>query len=185
MKKTATLVIAILLLAQIVFAQEKYFTRSGTLTFFSKAPMENIEATNNQASCIFDTETGEIAVTAQMKGFEFEKALMQEHFNENYVESHKFPKATFKGKIGNFSSVSFSNTSPLNVDVAGTLTIHGVDNEISTSGTLTKKDNKYVVYSKFNTSPEDFDIKIPKAVINNIAEEIEVTVKLELEPYVQ
>jgi len=185
MKKSIFILFAGILISHVVFAQDKYFTRNGTLSFFSKTPMENIEAKNNQTSCIFDTETGDIAVSAQMKGFEFEKALMQEHFNENYVESHKFPKATFKGKIVNFSSISLSANSPVEMKVVGVLVVHGVDKEIRTSGTLTKKDEGYEAYSKFKVSTADFDIKIPKAVINNIAEEIEVTIKLQLRPYVQ
>jgi len=147
--------------------------------------MENIEAKNHQTSCIFDTETGDIAVSAQMKGFEFEKALMEEHFNENYVESHKFPKATFKGKIANFSALSLSTDSPTKVEVNGTLNVHGVDKEIIGTGLLTKKEGNYEAKATFNVTTADFDIKIPKAVINNIAKEIEVTINLQLEPYVQ
>lgn len=185
MKKSALLISGILLCSQFVLAQGKYFTRSGTLTFFSKTTMENIEAKNNQSSCIFDTETGEIAISALMKGFEFEKALMQEHFNENYVESHKYPKATFKGIIKDYASISISDNTPVNVIVVGTLTVHGVDKEIETASTLTKKGDNYEALSKFNVSADDFDIKIPKAVVNNIAKEIEVTANLQLEPYVQ
>ena len=166
------------------FAQDNYFTRSGTLSFFSATPMENIEAKNSQTSCILNTSTGEIAVSAQMKGFEFEKALMQEHFNENYVESHKYPKATFKGKIVDFSPESISESAK-EVKIEGILNVHGVDKEISTTATISKKDDAYDAVSKFKVAASDFDIKIPKAVINNIAKEIEVSINLQLEPYVQ
>ncbi|MDZ7607020.1 MAG: hypothetical protein U5K79_15845 [Cyclobacteriaceae bacterium] len=99
MKTNLTLLFALLLLSNLAVAQSKFFTRNGTTSFFSKTPMENIEAVNNQSSSVFDTEKGEIAVSAQMKGFEFEKALMEEHFNENYVESEKYPTAMSKGPL--------------------------------------------------------------------------------------
>jgi len=184
MKKILKLGIVLLFTSNIIFAQSKYFTRSGSLTFFSKTPVENIEAKNNQASSIFDTESGEIALSAQMKGFEFEKALMQEHFNENYVESHKYPKATFKGKITDFSLQSISDT-PVEVEVVGILNIHGVDKEVTAIGTIAKQAENFRAQSTFFVSAADFDIKIPAAVINNIADQIEVTVELQLEPYVQ
>ena len=168
-----------------IFAQQKYFTRSGTISFFSETSVENIEAINHQASCILNMETGEIAVSVQMNGFEFNKALMQEHFNENYVESHKFPKATFKGEVVGFSTLTFSDSSPKTVEVKGLLSLHGVDKEVMTTGTMTKENDKYTALAKFIVSPADFDIKIPKAVINNISDKIEISVQLPLEPYVQ
>lgn len=184
MKKSTFLVIIILISANIGFGQGKYFTRNGTLAFYSKTPMENIEAKNHQASSIFDSESGDIAVSAQMKGFEFEKALMEEHFNENYVESHKYPKATFKGKIVDFSSISISEVAQ-EVRVKGTLDVHGVGKEINITANISKKNDNYEAKSTFIVSASDFDIKIPKAVINNIAKEIEVSINLQLEPYVQ
>lgn len=184
MKKSVFIGVAVLFISQLAFGQGKYFTRNGTLSFFSKTPMENIEAKNHQASCVFNSETGEIAVSAQMKGFEFEKALMEEHFNENYVESHKYPKATFKGKIVIFSSVSISDVAE-EVKINGIINVHGVDKEINSTATILKKNDTYEANSTFVVSASDFDIKIPKAVINNIAEEIEVSIHLQLEPYVQ
>jgi hypothetical protein len=185
MKKNIALILLSLSITSLSVAQGKYFTRNGTLTFFSKTPVENIEAVNHQASSIFDTASGDIAVSAQMKGFEFEKALMQEHFNENYVESDKFPKATFKGQVVNFSLAAIPDNAPVEVEVKGILNVHGVDKEITTKGSLTKKENSFEAFSTFHVSAADFDIKIPKAVINNIAEKIEVTIHLQLEPYVQ
>lgn len=184
MKKLSFLVFLTLVGTHIVNGQSKYFTRSGSLSFFSETPMENIEAKNTQTSCIFDTETGEIAVSAQMKGFEFEKALMEEHFNENYVESHKYPKATFKGKIIDFPSLTISEEAQ-EVKLNGMLNVHGVDKEINTTATLSKNDEGYKAISKFEVTAADFEIKIPKAVVSNIAEEIEVSINLQLEPYVQ
>ena len=97
MKKQLVIIIITLFSASLANAQDKFFTKSGQVIFSSKTSLENIEAHNKSATCVLDTKTGNLQFAVLMKGFEFEKALMQEHFNENYVESHKFPKAEFKG----------------------------------------------------------------------------------------
>jgi len=165
------------------FSQDKYFTRTGTISFFSESPMENIEAINHQVSSILDTQNGEIAVSAQMKGFEFEKALMQEHFNENYIESDKFPTATFKGTVIQFDITSLKENEPQEFDVEGELTIHGVTRPIKSKVRIVTEGNLIKGTSVFNIAVKDYDIKIPKAVINNIAEEVKTTIKLNLEPF--
>lgn len=164
-------------------AQSKYFTRNGNITFFSKAPLENIEAVNQQVSAILDFASGEAAFQVLMKGFQFKKALMQEHFNESYVESDKYPKATFKGKIKNPSAVNLKQNGVYVVNIAGTLDMHGVSNPVDASGTVEMKDGKMYVKSKFNIKSKDYKIKIPTAVKDNIAESIEVTVYLICNPY--
>ena len=174
---------ALLICSSMAFAQSKFFTRSGTISFFSKTPMENIKAVNNQSSAIFDTEKGEIAVSAQMKGFEFEKALMQEHFNENYVESDKFPAATFKGIIKDYNKSSFKTDEEKVVNLEGDLTMHGVTKHISTPAKIIWGKDKISATSEFNISVADYNIKIPKAVIDNIAESILVNVVFNLDPY--
>ena len=182
--KTKQLILLLSLITSIsVQAQNRFFTRTGTLQFYSETPVENIEATNHQASSIFDIESGEIAVSAQMKGFEFEKALMQEHFNENYVESEKYPTATFKGTIKNYDKSSFLKDQENKIEVEGELTLHGVTKKINTIATIVWGDKTIKANTKFNVSPDDFNIKIPKAVIDNIAKTILVLVELNLEPY--
>ena len=163
------------------FAQEKYFTRSGTLSFFSSTPMEDIEAKNSQTSCILNTSTGEIAVSAQMKGFEFEKALMQEHFNENYMESDEFPNAIFKGKVVNAGDIDFSGDGSYDAAIEGELTIHGVTKAVEEKGTFTISDGKIQGQSVFNVLLEDYKIKVPGAVKQQISESIEITVDVMLE----
>ena len=185
MKKSILLSIPLFLIAAHLFGQGKYFTRTGTISFFSETSVENIEAVNNQVSSILDTGTGEIAISAQMIGFEFEKALMQEHFNENYVESEKFPKTTFKGKIMNYSELPDMMKEERQVQVEGELTVHGVTRSIKTVGTLKKDGQVIEVHAVFPVKIADHDIKIPKAVINNIAEAVEVKVSLSLNPYNQ
>lgn len=164
-------------------AQNRFFTRTGTIRFFSETPMENIEAINNQTSSVFDVESGEIAVSAQMKGFEFEKALMQEHFNENYVESGKFPTATFKGNIKNYDKSKIKVDESQTVEIEGDLTMHGETKRINSQATIFWGQNNIKTSSSFNVKVEDFKIKIPKAVVNNIAESILVNVNFNLEPY--
>src|SRR5690606_29851446 len=104
----------------------KYLTRSGKVTFFSSTPLEAIEAFNNEAASVMDAKTGDIVFQVPIRSFKFENALMQEHFNENYLESSKYPKAEFKGKITDINKVNFSKDGTYNVTSKGNLTIHGV-----------------------------------------------------------
>ncbi len=158
-------------------AQSKYLCRNGQASFYSKAMAENIEAHNGQTSAVLDTQTGAIAVSIPVSGFKFEKALMQEHFNENYMESGKYPKAIFKGKITDFKEMDFTEESQVNI--SGEITIHGVTKAIQVAGTLGRKDENMMGSVTFDLKVADFDIKIPKVVINNIAETVQVMVDLE------
>ena len=158
-----------------VFAQ-KYMTRTGKVTFFSSTPVENIEAFNNDVSSVLYSKSGEVAFVVPIKSFKFEKALMQEHFNENYMESDKYPKADFKGKVTNLGDVNFAKDGNYSVKVAGALTIHGVTKNVSLPGTITVKGGSITTNSKFKVKTADYGIKIPAMVKNKIAEQIEVTV---------
>lgn len=174
MKKTITILVLALGI-QLGYAQ-KFMTQNGTISFYSKAPMEDIEAVNNQVSAVLDAENGAIASSLLMKAFMFEKALMQEHFNEKYVESEKFPKSTFKGNIENYASLKLSST-PVKISVKGQLTIHGVTKEVVAEGTLAKTaDDQLKATFNFNVALADFNIKIPGAVKENIAENIQINV---------
>lgn len=155
-------------------AAQRLIDRSGTATFFSEAPLENIEAKNNQALAAIDLKTGDVAVSMLMKGFRFEKALMEEHFNENYVESDKFPKATFRGRLLDYDPVIFKTPEKFSYPVEGELTIHGVTRRLFTKADITVTPRNIVVMVHFKLKVEDFDIQIPMAVINNIAKEVEV-----------
>lgn len=157
---------------------QKYITRTGSISFFSEAPLENIEAYNNQVSGVVDLETGGMAFTLLMRAFTFEKALMQEHFNEKYVESQKFPKATFKGNIKDFDSLKLG-TEKVDITVSGKLTIHGVTKDLSAPGTLRKDTNGNIEgKSVFNINLQDYEIKVPSAVRKNIADNIEIKVNM-------
>lgn len=155
---------------------QKVFTKNGSISFFSKTAMENIDAKNNQVMSVLNTQTGEMQFSVLIKAFHFEKALMEEHFNENYMESNKFPKATFKGSLNDISKIDFSKDGSYNVAVSGNLTIHGVTNEVSSPGVITIKNGVPSASSKFNIKLKDYGVTVPKVVKDNIAETIDITV---------
>jgi len=160
------------------FAQQKYLTKSGTLSFEASVPsFEEVAANNNAVTAILNTENGEFAALALVKGFRFKNALMEEHFNENYAESDDFPKATFRGKINDFSSNNLNTSSTIN----GSLTFHGETkdlNDIDVS--ISEKGGKIVLSGSFKTKASDYKIKIPKVVRNKVTDEVEVSFEFEL-----
>jgi hypothetical protein len=180
MKKITTLLVIALLTSTLVNAQ-KYMTKGGTIKFSSETPMEKIEAVNHQANSALDFSSGNFVFKVLIRGFEFEKALMQEHFNENYMESEKFPNSTFSGKISNLKDVNLGKDGVYKVVVEGDMTMHGVTNKIKVNGTLEVKAGKVTAKSSFNVAPKDYNITIPKAVIKNIAEAIQVDVMVQLD----
>lgn len=180
--KHLSILLGLILLTSVGFSQ-KYLTKNGHIKFYSETPMETIEAHNHQVNSALDIKSGDFVFKVLMKSFEFEKALMQEHFNENYVESDKYPNAMFKGKISNISEIDFTKSGEYKAMVEGDLTMHGVTQKVSESGTFVIKDGKVVGNSVFKVKPEDYKIKIPKTVLDNIAEEIEVTVEVSLAEY--
>ncbi len=159
-----------------------FITRNGTIRFFSEAPLENIEAINRQVFAALDTESGEMAFRVVMRAFTFEKALMQQHFNDNFVESHQYPNATFEGTVKDISSIDFSVDGQHNVEVMGNLTIKDVTKSITEPGVLEIKDGNIMAESIFMVKPEEYNISIPGRYVRNIASEIEVSVRLELRP---
>lgn len=174
MKKLILFIIAISLLTGA--EAQKYITKTGYIGFFSHTPVEDIKADNNQVASALDASTGDIVFQALIKSFKFEKALMEEHFNENYLESEKFPKSTFTGKITNIESVLFSKPGKYEITVTGDLTLHGVTKKITEKGIIEVTQEGITATSKFTITPEDYNIKIPNVVRNNIAKTIEVTV---------
>lgn len=161
---------------------QKYMTKNGFIGFYSHTPMEDIKGDNNQVAGVLDTSTGEIVFQALIKSFHFDRALMEEHFNENYMESDKFPKSTFKGKITDLSSIDFTKNGIYNVTVEGDLTIHDVTNKIATKGTLEIVTGGINANAKFKIVPEDYKITIPGVVREKIAKDLEVTVKMKYTP---
>jgi hypothetical protein len=161
---------------------QKFMTKNGYIGFFSHTPVEDIKADNNQVAGVLDISTGELVFQVLIKSFHFEKALMEEHFNENYMESDKFPKSTLKGKIINLSDVDFTKPGKYDVTVEGDLNIHDVTNKVSVKGTIEVVTEGINATSKFNIVPEDYKISIPGVVRDNIAKNLEVTVTMKYSP---
>ena len=168
------------ILVTVCNSQERYLTKNGAITFYSKMPLEDIKADNNQVLSIIDASSGKMAISILMKSFMFKKALMQEHFNENYVDSDKYPKATFKGAIIDFDTIT---TSERFLAIIGNLTIHGETKEI-TINALTKKTGEVIeMAGDFFINLADFNVKIPSIVKNNISEKIKVSFRFQHKPY--
>jgi polyisoprenoid-binding protein YceI len=166
---------------KVSFTQEKYFTKTGKIQFFSKTSAENIDATNRSVAVILDSKTGDIQFAVLMKGFEFKKALMQEHFNTKYVESDKFPKAEFKGQVTNNSEIKYTTDGTYNAKVKGKLTLHGVTKDVESTGTITVKSGKITVTSVFNILLPDYSIQVPAVNRSQISDDIKITVDCSLD----
>ena len=179
-KKTIILFGLFLALGTSIHAQ-KYFSKTGEISFYSSTPIEDIEASSHTATTVLDAESGKIQWAVLIKSFEFEKALMQEHFNENYMESSKFPKASFKGQILDFAKLDLEKDGTYVVNVSGQLTIHGEVNPIENQATFIVKDGKLQANSNLKVSVADFGIELPSVVKDNIAKKIIIDVKANYE----
>ena len=162
-----------------IFAKELYITRSGNIDFFSSTPIEDIKAINNQVSCVLDRNNGQFAFQIPIKAFAFKNALMQEHFNESYLESDIYPKAVFKGKVLGWNNIELSKDS-LEVFIEGDLTMHGETNQIKQSGLMWLSSGSIRGECIFDVKLVDYNVKVPKIVSENIAEIIKVRVRVEL-----
>ncbi|MDP4263046.1 MAG: YceI family protein [Bacteroidota bacterium] len=182
MKKTGIVTALAFLLSLSVNAQGKFYTKTGKVSFYSKTPVENIEAVNKSAVAVLDTKTGDLQFATLIKGFEFKKALMQEDFNRDYVESDKFPRAEFKGQITNNSEINYTTDGSYTAKVKGKLTIHGVTNDVELTGTITVKNGKIEAKSVFNVQYADYKITIRQLYKDNISSTIRVTVDCSLDP---
>lgn len=160
---------------------QKYMTKTGTIDFNSKAPLETIEGKNKAVACLLDTKTGALDFVVQIKSFVFDKQLLQEHFNENYMESDKFPKATFKGVITNLAAINFSKDGEYKAEAKGKLTIHGITRDVTYQGKVIVRNGKLMLTSLFNLLLADYNISIPSAVKDKIAKEVKVNVNATLE----
>ena len=167
-----------LLICQVGYAQ-KYFTRTGITQFkASEKAYEPVEANNESTTAILNTKTGQVAAQVFIAAFQFDNALMQEHFNENYMDSHQYPKATFKGELKDFSKKKLTSDSSFDLD--GVLTIKGIEKEVLTKVYLKEENNRLYITSNFWVKPEDFDIKIPSIVRDKIAQQIQISIAYEL-----
>lgn len=182
MKKSLLTLAIIFSGAGLLNAQDKFFTKSGKISFYSKASLENIEAHNKTVTCVLDTKSGNLQFAVMMKAFEFEKALMQEHFNENYIESHKFPKAEFKGQVINNPEINYAKDGKYPAKVKGKLTLHGQTRDVETTGTIEVKGGRVEADAVFNVALADYNVTIPAMVKDNISKVVNITVDCSLEP---
>jgi len=161
---------------------QNYITRNGNVSFFSHTPLEDIKAENNEAVSVLDAATGNLEFKVAVKSFHFPKTSMEEHFNtDDYMASEKYPKAGFKGKITNISSVNFSKNGSYDVSVSGDLTIRDVTKNITAKGTITVKDGNVTVTATFTVSRRDYNVIGEAYVQKRIAEQIDITVNCQYE----
>jgi hypothetical protein len=165
-------------------AQNRYFTKTGHIEFYSHTAMEDVKGVNDQVTSFLDIATGDMVFSVLNRSFQFAKPLMQEHFNENYMESERFPKASFEGKIADLKTIDFTKPGKYPVKVAGKLTLHGVTKDIGAAGDLTVGKDKISGESVFLVNPEDYDIRIPAVVKQNFEESMKVTVQMNYQLYV-
>lgn len=167
-----------------VNAQDKQFTKTGKINFDATAPKspENIDGINKSVICVLDTKSGAMQFAVMMKGFEFDRALMQEHFNENYVESNKFPKAEFKGTVTNNASVNYAKDGTYPVKVKGKLTMHGETKDVEADGKISIAGGKVAANADFSVPLEEYKISIPQLVADKVAKNAKIKVDCALEP---
>lgn len=174
MKKLMFLVGAIGLVFNL--SAQKIFTKKGIVKFTASSSAEPIAGKTNTAASVLDITSGNLEFSLLVKSMKFEKALMEEHFNENYMESVKFPKAIFKGKITNLSDINWTKDGKYSAKISGDLTIHGVTKSISTTADLVIKSGKVDADAKFNIQVADYKIEIPSLVKDKIAKTANIEV---------
>jgi hypothetical protein len=168
------ILLAMLCFANSVTSQEKMVCKSGIITFEASVPsFEEVKATNNSVTFVLNPATGEIASLALMKEFRFKVALMEEHFNENYMETDQFPKAIFKGKIDGFDAKTLT-ANPKDYTIKGTLELHGKKKAISVTAKISKSDSGIKILSNFSVNASDFNIVIPSLVKSKVSNKINI-----------
>lgn len=187
MKKSAFISVVFLAAINVISLSqvaEKYVSSKTHIKFFSKTPAEDIEANNYASVSIFNTKTGEGIFSVPMQSFEFEKALMQEHFNnKNFLSTKDFPEAKLNSKITNIDDIDFSKDGSYEANISGDITIKGKTNPVSEKATITVKGNQVNVQSKLNITLADYEIVFVKGKpSSNIAKTVEVTVHAEYQP---
>lgn len=164
-------------------AQPIYKLKEGKVSFFAGTPMEDIDAVTNKFQALMNTETGEVFVSIKNTDFKFKRSLMQEHFNENYMESDKYPKSEFKGLLSDVSVFNNATDKPVNTIVKGVLSMHGVSKEKEIPLQIKKSDKAFFVHSEFEVFLEEFKIDRPKILWEKLAEKVKITLHATLAPY--
>jgi hypothetical protein len=172
------LVLLISIVLSVSLNSQVYKQTSSEVHFFSEAPLENIEALNKDSKAVLRTKDSALVVVITNLAFRFEKPLMEEHFNENYMESETYPYSSFKGKV--VSGMDFSEDGTYEVEVKGMFEVHGVKEEKSFKGMISKSGNIIRFSASFTMHLEDYKIKVPTMYVKNIAEDVKVDLKFEL-----
>ncbi len=180
--KRLVIIVCAVIISRAGFSQERFFTKKARVSFISKAPLENIEAVNQVAVSVLDKSSGQLDFSVLIKGFEFAKALMQEHFNEDYMESDKYPKAIFRGRIEDISVIDFKKDGKYQVAVSGKLMLHGETRDIHIPAELVIDKGIISCTSEFSITLEDYHIMIPGIVKDNIAKTVKVAISTKYEP---
>lgn len=180
MRRIFLLLAAVAITATGLRAQQIYSTKTGKISFFSDAPLEDIEARNSEVESKLAPSNGQVIFTLLIKGFQFKNQLMEDHFNEDYLESSKFPKSDFRGIITNIKEIDFSKDGSYPTRVKGSLTIHGVTREVETAGTIEVRGGKVAAKTKFNVNLKDYGIG-GALIGKKIAETIAVSVDSQYE----
>lgn len=165
---------ATLFVVAVAVAQDKMVTKTGKITFEASVPaFEEVKGKNDGVTCVLNAKTGEIASLALMKGFRFKLALMEEHFNENYVESDTYPKSTFKGKIEGFNAAALTDAAK-DYTLKGKLELHGKTKEISVPAKIRRTDSGIEIVCNFTVNASDYDISIPSVVKSKVSNKVSV-----------
>lgn len=154
---------------------QKYYTKNANLYFNASSPATKIEATNKAGTFVLDSKTGVVAVSLLVKGFTFSQSLMQQHFNESYIESDKYPKAEYKGTITNNADIKYSTNGIYNAKLSGKLTMHGITNEINNTAVITVANGVVTATTSFTTTADAYKINIPAASKQSIGKTITIT----------
>lgn len=174
------IVLILMVFSGVCFAQDKLITKNGKITFEASMPaVEEVKAKNEGVTCVVNTKTGEIASLAMVKGFRFKVALMEEHFNENYMESDNYPKSTFRGKIENFD-YSKLTAQGKEYTIKGKMEIHGKTKDITITATIRKAGDGMALLSNFSLNTDDYGIAIPALVSKKVSKKVAVTLDFTL-----
>jgi len=180
-KRKLAICIFLLFACSVTRAQAIYQTVNGKISFSSEAPLELIRASSGELAGLLDNDKKTFSFKINIRSFQgFNSPLQREHFNENYMESDKFPQASFSGKI--IEEVDLSKDGDYEVRAKGILTIHGVSQERIIKTNVSVKNKKITITGKFSVLLSDHNIPIPIVVYKKLANEIKVEVNATLEP---
>ncbi len=181
MKKLFLIVALSTIHSTVLFSQDVYSTSKAKVSFSSKTPIEDIDGTTNSAATVLNVKTKQVVFKIQNTSFQFKEKLMQEHFNENYIESEKFPVSNFNGKI--IGDEDYTKKGDYDIVINGILDMHGKKKEYKVPGKLVNDGNNIKLIIDFKVRLVDHNIEVPSIVFTKIAEVLNVKVIADYKPY--